>query len=101
MHIPRHPDRFVDRHIGPNTRDVIGMVAGQGAKLAAIGLACGVAGALLLTRLMASMLFGVRSTNAGIFVLAGGALALVALAASLVPSLRAARVRPAVAIRHE
>ena len=87
--------------LGAGAGDVIGMVAGQGIKLAAIGLAIGVGGALLLTRLMTTLLFGVEPNDPWVFGLVAAALMAVALAASLLPSVRAIRVRPAVALRQE
>ena len=87
--------------LGAGVRDVVGMVIGQGAKLAAIGLAIGIAGALALTRLMASFLYDVKPGDPGVFLAVAAGLMGVALGASLIPSLRAARIRPAIALRHE
>ncbi len=87
--------------LGAASRDVLGMVIGQGLKLAAIGLLIGLAGALALTRLMTSLLYDVKPTDPGVFAAVAAALAAVALVASLIPSLRAIRVRPAVALRYE
>jgi predicted permease len=87
--------------LGASVRDVVTMVIGQGAKLAAIGLAAGVAGALALTRLMASFLYGVKPGDPAVFGAVGVGLMLVALAASFIPSMRAARIHPAIALRHE
>ena len=71
----------------------------HGVRLAAIGLAFGLAGALAVTRLMTTLLYGVRPTDPMVF--AGAAVALMAVAASVVPSLRMARIRPANALRYE
>jgi predicted permease len=87
--------------LGASARDVLGMVAGQGMKLAVIGLAVGVAGAFALTRLMTALLYGVKPTDPAIFLLMAAALMSVAVVASLIPSLRAVRIRPAVALRYE
>jgi predicted permease len=87
--------------LGAAGRDVVGMVIRQGVKLAVIGLAIGVAGAFALTRLMTGMLFNVKPTDPGVFVLVAGALLAVAFVASLIPSLRAIRIRPAIALRYE
>ncbi len=87
--------------LGASARDVIGMVIGQGVKLAFIGLAIGLAGALGLTRLMTSMLFGVRPSDPLVFLSVAAALMAVAGIASLIPSIRAVRVRPAIALRYE
>ena len=67
--------------------------------MAAIGLGIGVAGALAITRLMTTMLYGVRPTDPLVF--GSVAVALMAVAASVVPSLRIARIRPANALRYE
>jgi predicted permease len=87
--------------LGAGVRDVIGMVLGKGLQLAAIGLAIGIAGALALTRLMTTLLYNVKPADPIVFVTVAAALAVVALIASLIPSLRAVRIRPAVALRYE
>ncbi len=86
--------------LGAGILDVVTMVIGQGAKLAAIGLVVGVAGALAVTRLMTSFLYGVTPGDPAVFAGVGVGLMLVALFASLIPSLRAARIHPAIALRH-
>ncbi|MGA2600149.1 MAG: ABC transporter permease [Bryobacteraceae bacterium] len=87
--------------LGAGAADVVRMVTGQGIKLAAVGLAIGIGGALALTRLMTSMLFGVRPSDPLVFVSVAAALMVVAAIASLIPSIRAVRVRPAIALRYE
>jgi ABC-type antimicrobial peptide transport system permease subunit len=87
--------------LGVAEGDVVGMVIFQGVKLAAIGLALGVAGAFALTRLMAGLLFGVKPTDPGVFALVAGALMVVGFVASLIPSLRGSRLRPSMALRYE
>ena len=87
--------------LGASARDVVGMVIFQGVRLAAIGLAIGVAGAFALTRLMTGLLFDVKPTDPAVFALVAGALMLVACIASLIPSARAIRIRPAIALRYE
>jgi putative ABC transport system permease protein len=87
--------------LGADRRAVVGMVVGEGMKLAAMGIAAGVAGAVLLTRALQTFLYEVSPTDP--VVLAGtcaGVLA-VAIVASLVPALRALRVDPVVALRAE
>jgi ABC-type antimicrobial peptide transport system permease subunit len=70
-------------------------------ELAAIGILAGLAGAAVLTRVMASMLFGVSTTDAITFVLVPALLAAVAVAATLIPAWRTTRVDPMVALREE
>jgi len=87
--------------LGANTGTVVRMVMGQGIKLAAIGLLLGAAGAVALTHLMTDMLYGVTPTDPAVFGVVAAVLMTVAVVASLVPSLRAARIRPATALRCE
>jgi putative ABC transport system permease protein len=87
--------------IGAQRGDVLRMVLGEGARLAAIGDGIGVIASLAITRLLGSLLFGISATDP--FTLASVVLllTLVALAASYIPARRAARVDPMVALRHE
>ena len=87
--------------LGANTGTVVRMVMGQGIKLAAIGLLLGAAGAVALTHLMTDMLYGVTPTDPAVFGMVAAVLMSVAVVASLVPSLRAARIQPATALRCE
>src|SRR5581483_11471877 len=87
--------------LGATAGNVMKMVMGQGMRLAAIGLVLGAAGAFALTRLMAKLLYNVKPTDPLVFGGVAAALLLVALLASLVPSVRVARIRPAVALRIE
>ncbi len=80
---------------------VLRSVVGQGMKLAGIGLAVGLLGAWGLSRAMASMLFGVTTTDPLTFGGTGALLALVALAAVWIPARRASRVDPVEALRSE
>lgn len=81
--------------LGAATRDVLGMVVGQGLRLAGIGLAFGVVGAFAMTRLMTTLLYGVQAADPVVFLLGAAVLGSVAVMACLLPSLRAVRVRPA------
>jgi putative ABC transport system permease protein len=87
--------------LGATSVNVMWMVLRRALVLMGVGLAVGVAGALALTRTMAGLLFEVRPTDAASFAGAIGALACVALLASLVPAWRATRVDPIVALRAE
>jgi putative ABC transport system permease protein len=85
--------------IGATPRDVVRLFVREGAALTLVGVACGLAGALAVTRALATLLFGVTTTDPLTFVAVAGALALVALVASYVPARRAARVDPMQALR--
>jgi putative ABC transport system permease protein len=87
--------------LGADSGRVLGMVMRRGALVVALGLLLGIAGAAILTRLLSSILYGVTATDPVTFVAMAGLLALVALAACLIPATRAARVDPAVALRVE
>ncbi|HUP43037.1 MAG TPA: ABC transporter permease [Thermoanaerobaculia bacterium] len=87
--------------LGSTTRGILGLVLGRSARLTGIGLAAGLAGAFLLTRSMAALLYGVEATDPGVYAGVALVLAAVALAASLVPARRATRVDPAVVLAAE
>jgi putative ABC transport system permease protein len=87
--------------LGARPRDVLWMVVGQGMLLTLAGLALGLLGALALTRVMSSLLYGVSATDPFIFLTVSLALGAVALLANLVPARRAMRVDPLVALRYE
>jgi putative ABC transport system permease protein len=87
--------------LGARSGDVIKLVLRQGMQLAAIGIVAGLAGAALLTRVMASLLFGVSATDAATFSAVAALLAAVAFAATIIPAWRTTRVDPVVALREE
>jgi putative ABC transport system permease protein len=87
--------------LGARRADVLGLIVRQGARLALIGLAIGLAGALALTRAMASVLVGVDPTDLATLAAAAGLLAAVALLASYLPARRAANLDPLTALRSE
>ena len=87
--------------LGAQPRQIFGLVIGHGLKLAALGLAIGLAGAFALTRALGSLLYGVSPSDPATFLAVCMLLALVASAAAYVPARRATRVDPLVALRHE
>jgi predicted permease len=87
--------------LGARLRDVLRLVVSQGMRMALIGIALGLAGALALTRVLASLLLGIGATDSVTFVGVPVLLLAVALLACYLPARRAARVNPLVALRHE
>ena len=87
--------------LGAQPGDVLRMVVGHGALMAAWGIGAGLVAAFGLTRLMGSMLYGVDPTDAWTFGAISLLLGAVALAASYVPSRRAMALNPVAALRHE
>jgi putative ABC transport system permease protein len=85
--------------LGATPSDLIRMVLGQGLLLTLLATGIGLAAAMALTRFMASMLFNVAPTDARTFALVAGVLALVAMAASLIPAMRAMKINPVTALR--
>ena len=87
--------------LGARPLDVFHLILGGGGKLAAIGISAGVAGALALTRLMSSVLYGISATDPATFLVVALVFMLVALTACYVPARRASKVDPATALRYE
>lgn len=87
--------------IGAQPRDVFRMVLRQGMMLALIGVGFGLIGAFGLTRLMATMLFGVEPTDPATFAAIAALLTVVALIACYIPGRRATKVDPVVSLRYE
>jgi len=87
--------------IGAQPRDVFRMILGQGMFLTIIGMVAGLLGAFGLTRLMATMLFGVRPTDPLTFAGVAVLLVLVALVACYIPGRRATKVDPVNSLRYE
>jgi ABC-type antimicrobial peptide transport system permease subunit len=87
--------------LGAQAGEVLRRVVGQGMTLALIGIGVGLAGAWGLTRVIASLLFGVQATDPITFAVISLLLAFVALLACYLPARRAARVNPIEALRAE
>jgi predicted permease len=87
--------------LGAQPKDVMRLVLGQGARMALVGVAVGLAAALGLTRLMANQLFGVSAHDPLTFAAVAIMLTMVALLACYLPARRAVRVDPLVALRCE
>jgi putative ABC transport system permease protein len=87
--------------LGATTGTILKLVVGTGLKLTLIGIALGVAAALLLTRLMAHLLFEVKPFDAATFTIISVALIGVGLMASYLPARRATKVDPMLALRYE
>jgi predicted permease len=87
--------------LGARAGEVLRMILRQGMILASTGLVAGVAGSLLVTRLLATLLFGVTPTDAVTFSAVPAMIGAVALLACCIPAWRAARVDPLIALRHE
>jgi len=87
--------------LGARPRDVIHLIVRQGLRLASIGVGLGCIGALALTGLLKSLLFGVSATDPLTFVLVALLLAAVAVLASYIPARRATLVDPTIVLRSE
>jgi predicted permease len=87
--------------LGADSRAIVRLIVRQGMWLTIAGLALGLAGALLLTRLMKGVLYGVSATDPLTFGLIALLLAIVALLACWIPARRAAKVDPMIALRQE
>lgn len=87
--------------LGAQPGRVLRMVIGEASWMAAIGVAAGVAGALALGRVIASMLYGLKAWDPATILVSATLLIVVALAASWIPARRAAGVDPMRALRHE
>jgi putative ABC transport system permease protein len=87
--------------LGAQSRDVVRLILRQGILLTLGGLGAGIAGAFALTRLLSGLLFEVKPSDPLTYVLVSVLLAVVAIAACLIPARRATKVDPLVALRYE
>ncbi|HET8675200.1 MAG TPA: FtsX-like permease family protein, partial [Blastocatellia bacterium] len=87
--------------LGAQVGDVMKMVINEGLRLATAGVAVGLIGAFLLTRIISSLLYRVSATDPVTFVAISVLLVGVALGASFVPAWRATKVDPVTALKHE
>jgi putative ABC transport system permease protein len=87
--------------LGASPRAILGLVVGQGAGVAALGLVFGLAGAMALGGFIEALLFGVGTRDPITFVAMPLVLAVVALVACYIPARRATRIDPTVALRSE
>jgi putative ABC transport system permease protein len=87
--------------LGAERTDVLKLVLEKGLTLIAVGLAIGVAGALALTRALASLLYGVTPTDPVTFVVVSLLLTAVGLLACYIPARRATKIDPMMALRYE
>ncbi|MCI0436507.1 MAG: ABC transporter permease [Gemmatimonadetes bacterium] len=89
----------IRRALGGRSGDILGMIVREGALLGAAGVVLGVIGALMLTRFLQGMLFGVNAIDPAIFAVLSIAVLAVAAIAALLPGVRAVRVDPVTALR--
>ena len=87
--------------LGARRENILALVVRQGMQLTLIGVLAGLTGAAALTRVMASLLFGISATDIVTFLTVPALLSLVALAATVIPAWRASGVDPVVALRDE
>jgi putative ABC transport system permease protein len=87
--------------LGADRESVLRLVVGDGMALAGIGIVIGLVGALAVSRLLGSLLYGVSANDPFVFGLTAVVLAAVALCATSIPALRAARIDPGVSLRYQ
>jgi predicted permease len=87
--------------LGAQRSSIVAMVVRQGMALAVVGIVAGLSASAVLTRVMASLLFGISATDAATFAAVPLALALIAMLATYIPARRATKIDPIVALREE
>ena len=97
----RTPEIGIRMALGANARDILELVLKHGLVLVLSGVAIGVAGALVLTRFLTTLLFGVTATDMLTFVVVSLIFFVIAMCASFIPARRATKVDPLTALRYE
>jgi putative ABC transport system permease protein len=97
----RTPEIGIRMALGARGEDVVRLLSRQGMKLVAIGLGLGLAAAWIMTRFIASLLYGVSATDAPTFLLVAASLVPITWLACYLPARRATRIDPMLALRHE
>jgi putative ABC transport system permease protein len=97
----RAPEIGIRLALGSTPGEAVGTIWKRGAAISGVGIGLGVIAAFATTRFMASLLYGVSPLDPGSFAGAAAFLTVVALLAAYVPARRAARVDPAITLRHE
>jgi ABC-type antimicrobial peptide transport system permease subunit len=97
----RHRELGIRLALGAKARDLVGMVLGKGLVLTTIGIALGVGGALGLSRLLESLVFGIETTDPSTITTVAFLLGVVAVGASYLPARKAAHADPLEALRSE
>lgn len=87
--------------LGAQSKDVLGMVLGEGFRMVLVGIVIGVAAGVALSRYLASLFFGVSPVSPGTYLQVALVMIGIALVACLLPAWRATRVNPMVALRYE
>ena len=101
-HVAERPSEIgIRMALGAPRRNVLLLIVGDGMKLVAIGAALGVAVAIVLTKVMSSLLFGIVPADAFTFLIVSTGALFVALLACFIPARRATKVDPLVALRDE
>jgi putative ABC transport system permease protein len=85
--------------LGASPADIRALVVGEGTRLAGAGIAVGIAGALIVSRALGALLFGVSATDPPTFALTALLLAVAGVAAAYVPARRASRIDPIALLR--
>jgi len=87
--------------LGARTGNVLSLIMKNGLTLVLTGIVIGVGSALMLTRFLSTLLFGVEPTDGVTFVIVSAVFFVIAIVAALIPALRATRVDPLIALRYE